>query len=61
MAENAPNELKFGKDMYFYEFYKIPEEFWKNLKTGRFLAKKRSFSVCFASFFYYSILHGKCI
>ena len=27
MAKNAPNELKFGPDMYFYRFYQIPEEF----------------------------------
>ena len=29
MAKNAPNELKFLPDMYFYEFHQIPEEFWK--------------------------------
>ena len=23
MLKNAPNELKFGPDMYFYEFYQI--------------------------------------
>ena len=27
MAKNAPNELKFGPDMYFYEFYQIPKDF----------------------------------
>ena len=34
MAKNAPNELKFGPDMYFYEFYQIPEDFWKIFKIG---------------------------
>ena len=29
MAKNAPNELKFGPDMYLYEFYQIPEDFSK--------------------------------
>ena len=29
MAKNAPNELKFEPDMYFYEFYQIPEDFSK--------------------------------
>ena len=29
MAKNASNELTFGPDMYIYEFYKIPEDFWK--------------------------------
>ena len=42
MAKNAPNELKFGPDMYFYEFYQIPEDFWKIFKIDRFLAEKRS-------------------
>ena len=32
MVKNAPNELKFGPDMYFYEFYQIPEDFWKIFK-----------------------------
>ena len=49
MAKNAPNELKLGPDMYFYEFYQILEDFWKIFKIGRFLAEKRSFSACFAS------------
>ena len=31
MVKNAPNELKFGPDMYFYEFYQILEDFWKIL------------------------------
>ena len=30
MAKNATNELKFRPDMYFYEFYRIPEDFWNN-------------------------------
>ena len=48
MAKNAPNELKFRPDMYFYEFYQILEDFWKILKIGRFLAEKRSFSAFFS-------------
>ena len=40
MVKNAPNKLKFGPDMYFYEFYRIPEDFWKIFKIGRFLAEK---------------------
>ena len=51
MAKNAPNELKFGPDMYFYEFYQIPEDFWKIFKIGRFLAEKRSFCAFCASRF----------
>ena len=51
MAKNAPNELKFGPDMYFYEFYQIPEDFWKIFKIGRFLAKKRPFCAFFPSRF----------
>ena len=39
MAKNASNDLKFGPDMYFYEFYQILEDFWKNFKIGRFLAE----------------------
>ncbi len=49
MAKNAPNELKFGPDMYFYEFYQILEDFWKIFKIGRFLAEKRPFSAFSAS------------
>ena len=44
MANDAPNELKFIPDMYFYEFYQILEDFWKIFKIGRFLAEKRPFS-----------------
>ena len=51
MAKNAPNELKFIPDMYFYEFYQIPEDFWKIFKIGRFLAEKPPFSAFFASRF----------
>ena len=51
MAKNAPNELKFGPDMYFYEFYHIPEDFWEIFKIGRFLAEKPPFSAFFASRF----------
>ena len=39
MAKNAPNELKFGQDMYFYEFYQIPEDFMKIIKFGQFWPK----------------------
>ena len=35
MAKNAQNELKFGQDMYFYEFYQIPKDTWKIFKIGR--------------------------
>ena len=49
MAKNAPNELKFIPDMYFYEFYQILEDFWKIFKIGRFLAEKRPFSAFSAS------------
>ena len=55
MAKNAPNELKFRPDMYFYEFYLIPED----LKIGRFLAEKRSFSAFFASRFRNFFFDGK--
>ena len=51
MAKNAPNELKIGPDMYFYEFYEIPEDFWIIFKIGRFLAEKRPFCAFFASRF----------
>ena len=51
MAKNAPNELEFLPDMYFYKFYQIPEDFWKNFKIGRFLARKPPFSAYFASRF----------
>ena len=43
MAKNAPNELKFGPDMYFYEFYQILEDFREIFKIGRFLAGKWPF------------------
>ena len=51
MPKNGPNKLKFGPYMYFYRFYQIPEDFWKMLKICRFLAKNRSFSACFASWY----------
>jgi len=44
MAKNAPNELKFGPDMYFYEFYQILEDFLEILKICGFSAEKRPFS-----------------
>ena len=59
MAKNAPNELKFGPDMYFYEFYQIPEDFWKIFKIGRFLAEKPPFSAFFASRFRNFFFDGK--
>ena len=51
MAKNAPNELKFIPNMYFYEFYQILEDFWEIFKIGRFLAKKPPFSAYLASRF----------
>ena len=44
MAKNAPNELKFRPDIYFYEYYQILEDFWEIFKIGRFLAEKLPFS-----------------
>ena len=52
MAKNAPNELKFWPDMYFYGFYQILKDFWKIFKIGWFLAVKPSFSAFFASWFW---------
>ena len=60
MAKNAPNELKFIPDMYFYEFYQIQEDFGEIFKTGRFLAEKRPFSAYLASWFWKKNFHGKC-
>ena len=51
MVKNVSNELRFWQDMYFYEFYQIPEDFWKIYKIGRFLAEKRSFRAFCASRF----------
>ena len=51
MAKNALNELKFGSDMYFYEFYQIPEDVWEIFKIDRFLAEQPPFSAFFASRF----------
>ena len=59
MAKNAPNELKFGSDMYFYEFYQILEDLWKIFKIGRFLAEKTPFSAFFASRFRNLFFDGK--
>ena len=61
MAKNAPNELKFRPDMYFYEFYHILEEFWKIFKIGRYLAEKRSFSAFFVLQFQNFFFNGNCI
>ena len=47
MVKNAPNELKFVPDMYFYEFYQIPEDFLKILKLTDFLPKNDHFA-CFS-------------
>ena len=49
MAKNAPNELKFGPDIYFYEFYQILRDFLEILKICGFSAEKRPFSVFSAS------------
>ena len=49
MTKNASNKLKFGPDMYIYEFYQILEDFWKIFKIGRFSAEKRPFSAFSAS------------
>ena len=43
MAKNAPNELKLGPDIYIYELYQIPEDFWKIFKIDQFSAEKWSF------------------
>ena len=45
IAKNSPNELEFGPNMYFYEFYQIPEDVCDIFKISRFLAKKRSFTI----------------
>ena len=60
MAKNAPNELKFLPDMYFYGFYQILKDFWKIFKIGRFLVVKPSFSAFFASRFRNFFFDGKC-
>ena len=61
MIKNAPNELKFGPNMYFYEFYQIAEVFWKFFKISWFLPKKRSFSAFFASRFWNFFFDGNHI
>ena len=61
MAKNAPNELKFGPDMYFYEFYQILEDFLEILKICRFSAEKRPFSAFSASRNRTFFFDGKCI
>ena len=60
MAKNAPNELKFGPDMYFYEFYQILEDFLEILKICRFSAEKRPFSAFSASRNRTFFFDGKC-
>ena len=49
MAKNAPNELKFGPDMYFYEFYQILVDFWKFSKLADFWPKNGNLSMYSAS------------
>ena len=61
MAKNAPNELKFGPDMYFYEFYQILEDFLEILKICRFSAEKQPFSAFFVSRNRTFFFDGKCI
>ena len=40
MSQNAPNELKFAPDMYFYEFIKFQKIFEKFSKLADFWRKK---------------------
>ena len=40
MAKNGLKKLKFGPDMYFYEFYQVPEDFDKFSKLADFWRKK---------------------
>ena len=40
MAKNASNKLKFGPDMYFYEFYQNLEDFWEILEIGTIFGRK---------------------
>ena len=61
MAKNASNELKFGPDMYFYEFYQVLENFWEILKIGQILAEKRPFSAFSVSRNRTFFFDGKCI
>ena len=61
MAKNAPNELKFGPDMYFYEFYQVLKDFLEILKICRFSAEKWPFSAFFESRNRTFIFDGKCI
>ena len=61
MAKNAPNELKFGPDMYFYEFYQVLQDFWKIFKIGRYLAEKRPFRAYQAARNRNFFFDGKCI
>ena len=60
MVKNAPNELKFEPDMYFYEFYQILQDFLKIFKIGRFLTKNWPFSVYSASQNCNFFFDGKC-
>ena len=39
MVKNGSNELKFEPDMYIYEFFQTPEDFWKILKLADFWPK----------------------
>ena len=40
MVKKAPNELKFRPDMYFYEFYQIPEDFLENFQNWPIFGQK---------------------
>ncbi len=53
MPKKGPIKLKFGPNVYFYVFYRFPNDFLKILKIGRFLAKKRQFFPIFAYYFWY--------
>ena len=33
MSKYGPNKLKFWPGLYFYEFYQIPKDFWKQFKN----------------------------
>ena len=60
MAQNAPNELKFGLDMYFYEFYQIPEDFENFSKLVDFWRKKGHLAHILCHNFEKKNFHGKC-
>ena len=49
--KSGPNYLKFGPEVYLNDFYQILKYFWKILKIGKNLGKKRTFFKIFASNF----------